>query len=305
VDPNVFLKGLADDTAREGQITSLKTATNIDALQTAVRDFFVAAGAQFPTNNLAVGGAVPSRFGFAPAGEAQPAIFFNDRAGVLFVRAKESDLNIIENALHAFNARANPPQVRLDVRIFDSGPDVLPQALRPLFPIPPIPSDVLTNMTNFFLSPTIASKFIENAGRAGLRSVKDISSTTVAGRQVRIGDESVHALEPGDTEVMLDIIPVLGPGLSGLELSSVVTTTSRLPAATNETPRFRVNNRIIPNSGIAPGGSELICVPVRRSQRITVTVDAAAGSSVQEVLDGSRTWLILITPTMLEPTNTK
>jgi hypothetical protein len=232
-------------------------------------------------------------------------MFFNDRAGVLFVRATEADLNIIENALHALNARANPPQVRLDVRIFDSEPKVLPQALRPLFPIPPIPSDVLTNMTNFFLSPTVASKFIENAGRAGLLSVKDISSTTVAGRQVRIGDENVRVLEPGDTEVILDVLPALGPGLSGLELSSVVTTTIRLPAATNEPPRFRVNNRIIPNSGIPPGASELICVPVRRARRLTVVTDAATGTAVQELAHDSRTWLILITPTMLEPSKTR
>jgi hypothetical protein len=274
-------------------------------LQTAVREFFIAAGVDFPTNNVSVGRSVPSRFGFAAGGEAQPAMFFNDRAGVLFVRATEADLNIIENALHALNARANPPQVRLDVRIFDSEPKVLPQALRPLFPIPPIPSDVLTNMTNFFLSPTVASKFIENAGRAGLLSVKDISSTTVAGRQVRIGNESVHALEPGDTEVILDVLPVVGPGLSGLELSSVVTTTIRLPAATNEPARFRVNNRIIPNSGIPPGASELICVPVRRAKRITVLSGAVANSSVQEIHDGLRTWLILITPTMLEPAKPK
>lgn len=90
-------------------ITFVTTVTNMATLQNEIRSFFTAAGVDFPTNQ--VGGA---GFGFPgaagaggiPGAATQPvrkAMFYNDRTGVLFVRATLRDLDIIENALHALN----------------------------------------------------------------------------------------------------------------------------------------------------------------------------------------------------------
>jgi type II secretory pathway component GspD/PulD (secretin) len=94
-------------------IANVTTVTNKSILQAQVRAFFTAAGVDFPTNNVAVGGAVPAGFGLGGGVGGVPlkSMFFNDRAGVLFVRATLRDLDIIENAIHALNT---PP---LDVSI--------------------------------------------------------------------------------------------------------------------------------------------------------------------------------------------
>jgi general secretion pathway protein D len=61
------------------------------------------------------GGAVPAQFGVPGAGQPQQkALFFNDRTGVLMVRATLRDLDIIENAIHALNIA--PPQVSIEAK---------------------------------------------------------------------------------------------------------------------------------------------------------------------------------------------
>ena len=78
-------------------------------IQVAVRDFFAAAGVDFATNQ---------NQGFNQTGAPNPpqkALFFNDRTGVLFVRATLRDLDIIEGALQALNI--TPPQVTIEVKI--------------------------------------------------------------------------------------------------------------------------------------------------------------------------------------------
>jgi tetratricopeptide (TPR) repeat protein len=97
-------------------ISHVTTITNLSIIQSEVRAFFTAAGVDFPTNNVAVGGAVPAGFGAAGAGGQiqQKAMFFNDRTGALYVRASLRDLDIIENAIHALNQA--PPQVSIEAK---------------------------------------------------------------------------------------------------------------------------------------------------------------------------------------------
>lgn len=52
--------------------------------------------------------------GVAPWEQDQKALFFNDRTGILFVRATLSDLDIIEQAIQILNVA--PPQVEIEAR---------------------------------------------------------------------------------------------------------------------------------------------------------------------------------------------
>jgi general secretion pathway protein D len=59
-----------------------------------------------------MGGVYPN--GVAPWEQDQKALFFNDRVGILFVRATLSDLDIIEKAIQILNVA--PPQVEIEAR---------------------------------------------------------------------------------------------------------------------------------------------------------------------------------------------
>ena len=58
------------------------------------------------------GGPYPA--GVAPWEQDQKALFFNDRTGILFVRATLSDLDVIEKAIQILNVA--PPQVEIEAR---------------------------------------------------------------------------------------------------------------------------------------------------------------------------------------------
>jgi general secretion pathway protein D len=85
---------------QQGQagITGVTTTNLTRNVQALVRDFFVACGV-----NLATGGAVPTQ------------LFYNDRKGLLWVRASQIDLDIIESAIEILNV--TPPQVMIEARL--------------------------------------------------------------------------------------------------------------------------------------------------------------------------------------------
>jgi beta-lactamase regulating signal transducer with metallopeptidase domain len=81
--------------ASSNGITMVTIITNNSTIQAAVRAEFAKAGVEFPTNQI---------------GQASPptkALFFNDRAGKLYVRASLDDLDKIEKLLHEL-ARNKP-----------------------------------------------------------------------------------------------------------------------------------------------------------------------------------------------------
>ncbi|MBI5773541.1 MAG: hypothetical protein HZA89_07345 [Verrucomicrobia bacterium] len=85
---------------QQGQagITGVTTTNLTRNVQALVRDFFVACGV-----NLAPGGAIPTQ------------LFYNDRKGLLWVRASQIDLDIIEQAIEILNV--TPPQVMIEARL--------------------------------------------------------------------------------------------------------------------------------------------------------------------------------------------
>jgi Flp pilus assembly secretin CpaC len=80
-----------------------------------VRNYFVTAGVNFPTNAVTIGG------GFGAAGVAAgpppttgKTLFFNDRTGILLVRATMEELDIVEKAIQVLNVA--PPQVQIEAK---------------------------------------------------------------------------------------------------------------------------------------------------------------------------------------------
>ena len=95
-----------------GGILGVTITNSMSTVQDTVRNFFIAAGVDFQTNQFAQGAG--GALGGAPI-PPQKAIFFNDRTGVLMVRATLKDLDLIENALQALNI--TPDQVLIETRI--------------------------------------------------------------------------------------------------------------------------------------------------------------------------------------------
>lgn len=98
-----------------GGISFVTRTNTMDAVQVAVRDFFTAAGVDFGgggggAGGQGFGGAVPRT---APSNGK--SLFFNDRKGILFVRATLQDLDIIEAAIQTLNV--TPPQVNIQAKI--------------------------------------------------------------------------------------------------------------------------------------------------------------------------------------------
>jgi general secretion pathway protein D len=102
------------------------------SIQDIVRQFFIACGVNFPLSPLQLqqggaGGGLgggQGQFGGGLGGQGQfgggqqsqdtKAMFFNDRTGILFVRATLSDLDIIEEAIQVLNVA--PPQVQIEAK---------------------------------------------------------------------------------------------------------------------------------------------------------------------------------------------
>ncbi|MEK7684405.1 MAG: M56 family metallopeptidase [Verrucomicrobiota bacterium] len=102
VDPGTIRRNLApseDDPS---------TATG---LQKALRDYFQKAGVDFPAPPIRQQG------DDRPASPSRKAAFFNERTGIIFVRATLAELDLIEKAIQVLNTA--PPQVRLEVKVVD------------------------------------------------------------------------------------------------------------------------------------------------------------------------------------------
>src|SRR5205085_6793738 len=103
--------GGGGQTAGGGGIIGVTLTNSMAVVQQAVRNFFIAAGVDFATNQVQ-GGAAFGGAGGQPVREK--AIFFNDRTGVLMVRATLKDLDLIGGALQTLNIA--PPEVTIEAK---------------------------------------------------------------------------------------------------------------------------------------------------------------------------------------------
>jgi beta-lactamase regulating signal transducer with metallopeptidase domain len=102
VDPSTFLDALRSISAHNPNAPS--------GVGELMREFFASAGVDFSKDVVTVGA----------SGLPQPAskaLFFNDRTGLLLVRATMEDLDIVEKAIQVLNTA--PPQVLIEARLLE------------------------------------------------------------------------------------------------------------------------------------------------------------------------------------------
>ncbi|MHB8521099.1 MAG: M56 family metallopeptidase [Limisphaerales bacterium] len=112
VDPNTFVRGLESlnrllggvgPTTTSGSgigVTPTNSTNNVNMM---VGRWLAALGLEFPANEFGSG----SLFGHGLPPAPRKASFFNERTGVLFVRATLHDLDVIDRAMQALNSGSN------------------------------------------------------------------------------------------------------------------------------------------------------------------------------------------------------
>ena len=113
--------GSASSAFAEGGLAGVTRTTSALEIQVLVREFFTACGVDLGQANVpqgGQGGLGGGGFGGDPGGlgggTAQKALFFNDRLGLLFVRATRQDLDIIDEAIKILNATT--PQIQIEAK---------------------------------------------------------------------------------------------------------------------------------------------------------------------------------------------
>ncbi|HRI13480.1 MAG TPA: M56 family metallopeptidase [Verrucomicrobiota bacterium] len=155
LDPTV-----TDPKVRGGQIQKL------------VKEYFIACGVEFPSSETSAG--------TDPLAN-QRALFFNDRTGILFVRAPLEDLEVVQKAVEALNVA--PPQIQLEtkfVEIASDGSD-LSIASDQFY------ADRDSNSFAAIFSPSNLDAFLKSLEqRPGTRILAAPKVTTLSGRQAQI-----------------------------------------------------------------------------------------------------------------------
>jgi beta-lactamase regulating signal transducer with metallopeptidase domain len=156
VNPGAFLEGVG---WVQGVPHDTGTTRLIPEIQEAVSNFFATAGVNFQPPNM---------------------LFFDQRTGVLMVRASEEELDLVQKAIEVFTVA--PPLVTIEVKFMEMPTD----AARKLgFELPP-PGEV-SNAWARILTAAQARTFLQGAEqRHGVHLLALPTVTTVSGRQTQI-----------------------------------------------------------------------------------------------------------------------
>ncbi|MFQ3167911.1 MAG: type II secretory pathway component GspD/PulD (secretin)/tetratricopeptide (TPR) repeat protein [Limisphaerales bacterium] len=113
--------GSASAAFAEGGLAGVTRTTSALEIQVLVREFFTACGVDLGQANVPQGGQGGGLGGGGFGGDqggqggtSQKALFFNDRLGLLFVRATRQDLDIIDEAIKILNATT--PQIQIEAK---------------------------------------------------------------------------------------------------------------------------------------------------------------------------------------------
>jgi general secretion pathway protein D len=106
------------------------------------------------------------------------SIFFNDRLGVLFVRATKQDLDTVEKAVQALNY--GPPQIHIKARFIEV-PDEMVKGLGKNL----IPTDV-TNVTGVLAGPNLQLAIHALEQGKEVENLAEPEVTTTSGRQTQM-----------------------------------------------------------------------------------------------------------------------
>jgi Flp pilus assembly secretin CpaC len=107
------------------------------------------------------------------------SIFFNERLGVLFVRATSQDLDTVEKATQVLNYTP-APQIHIKARFIEAPPEIV-KSLSGIF----IPTSA-TNVTGVLTSPELGSVLHAMQQSKGTETLAEPEATTLSGRQVQM-----------------------------------------------------------------------------------------------------------------------
>ena len=260
------------------------------AMQAAVRDFLVAAGARFPNGAE----------NFDPSGASdRGALFYNDRTGILFVRATKEDLAIVESALQVLNVA--PPQIRIEAQFLELDADVVQKHLDAQYrlrtdgasPTPGAPAKALPG-------PTFTGLLADEEHRALLAALRSEPGTkflakpnviTLSGRQAQIQvadlvpvvDRAANKTNMVPIGPTFDVIPYVTADDKGIDLT-MIASLSQLDGPTDDPQHPPViNTRSMTTSAITRSGQTLVLA-------------GASGSGAHR-----RELLVFVTATIVDP----
>ncbi|HEY1173096.1 MAG TPA: M56 family metallopeptidase [Verrucomicrobiae bacterium] len=271
VEPNTFNHGLQQVWASSGMPAN--SSTNLQDLW---REFIRHAGVKTDTNST-------------PASQ----VFYNEKTGVLMVRASLRDLEVIQSAIEVLNMI--PPQVQIEVRYIEVSDEVakkmglnwftsgalsstnslkVAKLLNPTIPTGPnvrLEAPVLPNFVSV-LSPKQTKDLIQKLlSGEGVDILTGPKVTTVSGRQaqisvldqmkIEVGVKEEHKVATGPT---LDIVPKVMPDGKALQMTWGVNLTQFVgydkPAkgADKEVPLPRFRVRQVTNTSVLMDGQTLL-----------------------------------------------
>lgn len=283
VSPNTFVNGLQAVTG----ITLAPDAGPAEIMPL-VKDFFRACGVEFPTSIPAssVGGEA------ADPNAMQRAIYYNDRTGVLFVRATLRDLDVIEKAIEALNVA--PPQVQLEVRFVEVDPAASLQ----------IESDQLSLNTESqtltaVLTPSQFDRMIQGLeAHPGTKVLATPKVSTLSGRAAQISmvqeTPSVNR-RTGDTQKLpigpvLDVTPqvLVEPPTIRLTLAAQLHQVTDEPDADTGVPQVLTHEFAA-------------TVPALDGHTVVLFADASGRDLASASAKRARRILVFVTPVLVDP----
>lgn len=316
VDPDTFIRGLESvlgtsntnsPTKGGGEITRPHLPTQTHGL---VRDFFRAAGVDFPKSDT----------GASTANQPRKALFFDDRIGHLIVIATAEDLEVIEKAVQALNVA--PPQVEVEVKFVEitDGHELTLECES--FVVTPDGADATESPT--FIGILTDAQFRATLKRLEQRpSVKQVSApkiTTHSGHQAKISvTEAKPIFDPatGVTDDMsfgpvLHLVPVVYADDQSIRL---VVTASILEFMGYDSdppnpPRVRTT-QLSNQAALRDGQTLLLCGKIQEGT-LTVITGSATLNGIGDVASAVRHFepaatptgkrlLVFVTPTIVDP----
>ena len=251
------------------------------------------------------------------------SIYFNHTQGTLWVRATAEDLGIIENAIQEFYQAL--PQLNIRVKFIELITE-LPGAFSVRGPLTNHDGRIVAA-----LPPERAKRFISDLrGKTGVRELSDGQITTLSGRQAQLQIGEVKTVVVGITNGLyetkdmmfgqtLDVVPYLDADGYTIHLTLIPSVTEFLGyddpksnklipgSATNylvrvhqPLPHFRSRQTTI--SAMMRDGQTILLDNLTQTETV---LSNGVSSTKQVPEDPTRYLMILITPTLIDPTGNR
>lgn len=306
VNPNLFLQGLRAVTGSSVSAPPQDGSTDTRELQKSIREFFAAVGVDFSRRNVTP---AVSAGGPTDPNANQKAIFFNDRSGILFVRATLADLDLVEKAIEILYVA--PPQVQVEVTFVEVNPEAV-EGLVLVFDQMEVhtsagsPANGGVGGGAEFSKPSVTGVMTDVQFRSVMDRLEARTSTTVtaapkittlSGRQAQIAvtDEFLPVVNPGtgrtnqvSARLELNIIPYVRPDNLSISLTVVANIMRREGDS--------ISGATTPPPFTSPW---MASIEVPDGDTVVLMGDTPAGASDPGTRVGRL--LVFVTPTIIDP----